>query len=277
MRQVAGFLFPALLWAAAPGVLLEAPKEPQGASDVVPVFRLMAHKPSYLLPVAVDRIEQDDDRMATEAKFRLSLKRPLMVNPWGSQSTVYLAYSQLSLWQFWDAKRSKPFRETNYNPEVFIHIPAPAAHKTLVKWYRAGIEHESNGLDLPASRSWDRAYGIVGMAHGKWRFELKGWYRFPEKERQDENDTGADDNPGIERYYGWGEATAVYEGGKSQLRLTGRHGSHGGAFELGYSRPMAGNLYFYTQIFSGYGESLIDYDRRVEKFGFGVMFSRGEI
>ncbi len=117
----------------------------------------------------------------------------------------------------------------------------------------------------------------VGTGYGKWRFELKGWYRFPERERRDENDAQGDDNPDIDAYYGWGELRVIYGGDKSQLRLKGRHGSRGGAMELGYSYPVAGGLYFYAQIFSGYGESLIDYDRRVQKAGFGVMFSRGEI
>ncbi|MGE4294108.1 MAG: phospholipase A [Campylobacterales bacterium] len=274
MMRLVAFLIPVSLWAVSPGMLLEPPREPSGATEPAAAFRLMSHKPSYLLPFITDRVSHDN-RMATEAKFRLSLKRPLLISPGGP--TVYLAYSQLSLWQFWDEENSRPFRETNYNPEVFIHAPFPRADITFFKWWRAGIEHESNGLDLPNSRSWDRAYGVLGAAHGKWRFEFKGWYRFPETEKTDANDTKGDDNPDIDRYYGYGEVTAIFQSGKSQWRLLARQGSHRGAFELGYSRPMAGNLFFYAQAFSGYGESLIDYDRRVEKFGFGVMFSRGEI
>lgn len=277
MRKALWLLVPALLWSEPGGMLLEPPKEPEGASHTAPAFRLMGHKPSYLLPLAIDSADHDDDRMATEAKFRLSLKRPIVINPFGFESTIYLAYSQISLWQFWDEERSRPFRETNYNPEVFIHVPAPSADHTLIKWWRAGIEHESNGHDLPLSRSWDRLYGVIGAGHGKWRFEFKGWARFPEQEKTDANDTKGDDNPNIERYYGYSETTAIYENGKGQWRLMGRLGTEKGAVELAYSRPMAGNVYFFAQYFNGYGESLIDYDERVEKFGIGVMFSRGEI
>ena len=51
----------------------------------------------------------------TQVKFQFSFKYDLW--PSTSRHTVYLAYSQKSLWDLYDT--SQPFRESNYAPEVF--------------------------------------------------------------------------------------------------------------------------------------------------------------
>ncbi len=52
-----------------------------------------------------------------------------------------------------------------------------------------------------------------------------------------------------------------------------------GAAELNWTFPLpeflsSENSYGLIQIFSGYGNSLIDYDQEINKIGFGVAFSR---
>ena len=47
-----------------------------------------------------------------------------------------------------------------------------------------------------------------------------------------------------------------------------------GAVELAWSHPLGGVLRLYAQYFYGYGESLIDYDWKVNRFGLG--FSVGD-
>lgn len=236
-------------------------------------YKLTGYKTNYLLPYAYDFVRKDG-RKEYEAKFRLSFKRPITHEFLGFDASFYLAYSQLSLWQVWDREDSSPFRETNYNPEFFVHIPYTKGD--IFRWWRVGYEHESNGQNLPLSRSWDRIYGAVACQYGDFRAIYKFWSRISESGKIDDDDPAGDDNPDIHKYYGFSELKINYTKGEHEVALMARKGVYHGAFEVSYNKKIAGNLYAYLQYFNGFGESLIDYNRRVEKLGFGVMFERGE-
>ncbi|MFN6887035.1 phospholipase A, partial [Proteus mirabilis] len=45
------------------------------------------------------------------------------------------------------------------------------------------------------------------------------------------------------------------------------------AAELGWSYPITKHVRFYTQLFSGYGESMIDYNFRQTRIGVGVILN----
>ena len=86
-----------------------------------------------------------------------------------------------------------------------------------------------------------------------------------------------DDNPDIEDFAGRGELTVVHRAGGHVLTLTARHSlrsgarSHGGA-QFDWAFPIAGSMNGHVQVFSGYGQNLIDYNRRQTSVGIGVSF-----
>ncbi len=75
---------------------------------------------------------------------------------------------------------------------------------------------------------------------------------------------------------GNGEISVEYQNGRSDFILTGRNNLRSspnyGAIQLDYIYLLHKQFNLYVQYFSGYGESLIDYNRYNERIGAGVMF-----
>src|SRR5512140_3761052 len=65
-----------------------------------------------------DAFSEDGDFKNVESKFQLSVKGRLAATDdrrWG----LWFAYTQQSQWQVYSPDISRPFRETNYSPEIF--------------------------------------------------------------------------------------------------------------------------------------------------------------
>ena len=73
---------------------------------------------------------------------------------------------------------------------------------TVLEGADIGAEHESNGQDVPDSRSWNRIYIAPFWAKGKNLVYLKVWYRIPEDAKKNPTDASGDDNPDIQKYLG---------------------------------------------------------------------------
>ncbi len=227
-----------------------------------------AHKPNYVLPFTISDYT-GDGREKYEIKFQISFKqRCIHFKGWA----FYLAYTQKSLWQAFDSSNSRPFRESNFNPELFIRT-------SMLDGWRLdfGGEHESNGKSMPESRGWNRLYLTPYFENDYVRLSLKTWYRFPEKEKTDPNSNGGDDNPDIQKYYGYNELGLTVKIKNLYLETLGRWNFRHkrGAFCLNASMPFKTNtMKWFIQYWEGYGESLIDYNVRQRKFGIGAMFTR---
>jgi phospholipase A1 len=234
------------------------------------VFDISPYKTNYLLPLTYDNLSHTDGRKHAETKFQISFQKNISNNLLGLHETLALGYTQTSWWQ--TTQDSSPFRETNYQPEIFMVMPHFNTDSFL-KAYQFGLLHESNGQDTPESRSWNRMYAKAYMQLGTLIVAPRIWYRLPE-------DNGTDDNPNIEEYLGYGDLELVYPWGAHTFRILGRHNMHfndesRGAITLDWMFPLwEKNLFGYIQLFSGYGESLIDYNKRSDRIGFGFALSR---
>ncbi|WP_277640445.1 phospholipase A [Wolinella succinogenes] len=241
---------------------------------------IIPHHPNYILPFSHSLNDRKGESKKTEAKFQISFKTLLAQSLWGSKFDLYLAYTQRSYWQVYDGDDSRPFRESNYEPEIFLSYPTEIPlFGGRLEQVNFGLNHESNGKDIEKSRSWNRAF-IEGIYnHGNLFLGLKGWYRLPEKEKSSPLDPNGDDNPDIHNYLGYGDLKIGYLLEKHLFTATLRNnlrskGENRGSLLLDYSYPIQNHLYFYLQYFSGYGESLIDYNRSVERIGAGFLFTR---
>lgn len=147
-------------------------------------FDIEPYKMNYLLPVTYDSKNHtahdgNEYREDFETKFQISFKKSLFENIFGLNDKLYLAYTQVSWWQ--TSAPSAPFRETNYEPEIFLDIPY-MSEESILKSYRFGLVHQSNGR-LLTSRSWNRIYASGMFQYGGIFFEPKVWYRFKEDKK----------------------------------------------------------------------------------------------
>ena len=246
------------------------------------VFNFRAYKPVYLLPAfyttdvnTTPQSPNPDNTVTTpqalddvEAKFQISFKTKALENLFGDNGDVWMAYTQSSRWQVYNGDNSRPFRETNYEPEVLLVF---RNGYRLGGWHgrmaSIGINHQSNGRSDPFSRSWNRVIGTVALDRENWALTLRPWWRVP--------DGSEDDNPDIENYMGRGDLTLVHTRGGHELALMARHSLRGGedsrgALQFDWGFPINRTLRGHVQVFDGYGESLIDYNHRATYVGLGI-------
>lgn len=246
-------------------------------------WQLRAYQPMYVLPVMwtsdkntlphspnpLNTVTEKQDLYSTEAKFQISLKTKAIEDIFGNNGDVWVGYTQSSRWQVYNEDNSRPFRETNYEPEASLifrtNYNLLGLHGRLLG---LTFNHQSNGRSDPFSRSWNRVILNVGFERDNFALMLRPWYRM-------EEDAKDDNNPDIKDYIGRGDLTAFYKWKDHNFSLMLRHTLKGGddnrgAVQFDWAFPLSGALRGHLQIFDGYGESLIDYNHKATYVGLGV-------
>ena len=271
---------------AEPAAVPEVPKSAidrrlamEGATEIVP-FVMTPHKPNYIIytynfkdyvnPRENPQPGEDEPDKHSEVNFQVSLKFPVWRNIFNTKTHMFAAYTNRSFWQVFDHNDSSPFRATDHEPELWL------SHRTRWKLFgltnrliQAGVVHQSNGRSGELSRSWNRVYANMIFERGYFYFGLKPWLRIQE-------DRDDDDNPDIEDYLGYFEFQGIYNRNKNNVGLFFRNtlkDDYRGALQLDWSFPIHNHLRGYVQYFYGYGESLIDYNNKVNKLGVGIKLT----
>lgn len=192
-----------------------------------------------------------------------------MENLIGDNGDLWLGYTQSSRWQVYNEDESRPFRETNYEPEASLIFRTNYEIFGLSgRLLGLTFNHQSNGRSDPLSRSWNRVIMNIGFERDNFALMLRPWYRISE-------DSSDDNNADIDDYVGRGDLTAFYRWNEHDFSLMLRHSLQGGsdshgAMQFDWAFPISGKLRGHFQLFDGYGESLIDYNHRATYAGLGV-------
>ncbi len=240
-------------------------------------FVITPHNPNYLIYSFMDEANQApfqdispivDPVEDNEAVFQVSIKAPVWRSVFGSNADLYFAYTAKSWWQVMNDDISSPFRETNYEPEFFLRGFSNQEFLGMkLRIWELGFNHQSNGQTEPLSRSWNRIMGRAGVQiTDDLTFLARAWYRIPEDEEDD-------DNPYEYRYLGYGDIRAIWTPGKNTFTAMIRPGTEETAYELTWSRPISSVFRIYAQYYKGHGESLLDYDFEIERFGIGIAMN----
>ena len=242
-------------------------------------FAMTQHRQNYILPMTYitnpnsagnsELTEENIDKK--EAKFQVSTKFPLYLEEAGFDG-VYFGFTLTSFWQLYNSEVSKPFRETNYEPEVFWQETADySVFGYKFNTFQVGFNHMSNGQSGLQSRSWNRLFASIVFSDNDDIYYLKTWYRIPEDEKDDINDPTGDDNPDIQDYYGrielgYGRKIGAFKM-MALLRNNLDFDENRGSIQLDFTYPISDRYELLLQYFNGYGDSLIDYNRSQERIG----------
>jgi len=268
------------------------------------LYRLVPYRQNYLIvrysnnpnnhptgaifgPVSDQKLEQP------ELKFQLSIKVKV-AEQIGNLADLWFGYTQQSNWQAFNSANVRPFRDTDYEPELILGFPLRAQGSVLglaPRMINLGLVHQSNGQRDPFERSWDRVYAQIGLdrdvdkAHDRFAVLARAWYRLPETPSED-------DNPDIQHYLGYGDLLFFWRHGDSNVSALLRNNvqtqNNRGSLQFNWSIPITRapsldnakvlppidhELRFYVQFFTGYGETLIDYNHYQTTIGIGLMLT----
>jgi outer membrane phospholipase A len=215
------------------------------------------------------------------AKFQFSFKYRIFEgeNPASKDllDNLYLGYTQFSLWDL--SSESKPFRDTNLRPSLFYYLSDLGVRNGAISRLSlaTGLEHESNGRDGDDSRSINTVFVkptfyLGDQTDWHWTVTPKVYYYLSKNNNAD-----------IGHYRGYMDLKLAYGKPDSwEFATTLRKGSRKsyGSVDAQVSYPLARLLpgtagYLMAGYFVGYGESLLDYNRKLPwQFRLGYALNR---
>lgn len=234
-------------------------------------------------PDADHTVTQEQPYLIDEGRIQLSVRTKigqgfLPVESVGGRDSLWFGYTQQSYWQIFTSSISRPFRNTDHEPELMYIVPTPSELPGgwRLRYSGFSINHQSNGQTLPLSRSWNRMILMAGMEKGdRFNVTARLWNRVTDGD-------GIDDNPDIDNFVGRGEVTGTWQVDKDNtLMLTLRHSLNrdaNGSYRLEWLQTLGGGdrdsrasgLRLHVQLFNGYGDSLVDYNRGRTVLGIGL-------
>ncbi|MHB1948014.1 MAG: phospholipase A [Gammaproteobacteria bacterium] len=246
--------------------------------DTIPnYFGVAFYKPTYALPfyytgspdnkVYHNHTPNNERLKHLEFKYQVSIKVPIWKDMFHHPSSIYFAYTQQSYWQVYNHKNF--IRETDYEPEFFLQNKL---NRCLIRDWRIdflnfGAVHQSNGYGTSQERSWNRLYLEAITNAGNWMISFKPWVVISKN----------DNNNNIANYLGYGRFLVAYKYHQHVFSLQAHNLIEGGARhatgELTWSFPVTCYLKGYVQVFSGYGQSLIEYNKRTNSAGIGLALN----
>jgi phospholipase A1 len=242
------------------------------------VFNFRPHRDTYLLLANYSTSSNDApfeeftpagvETKHVELTYQLSFKMKMIEQMLNTPVDLWFGYTQNSFWQAYNRAASSPFRETNYQPELMLTTPLSLnlGNALDIRYLTLGMVHQSNGQTSTLSRSWNRIYAEVGAEHGKFAGQLRIWRRL-------DNARSDNDNIDITDYMGHGDLNLSYRNNGHAFTLLARRNfsTNHGALQVGWAFPLSANLKGYVQGFSGYGQSLIDYNYSQKSLGAGFL------
>lgn len=202
----------------------------------------------------------------TDIKFQISIQQRLTRSTLLFGTYLYLFYSQKCWWNV--LENSMPMVDLNFNPGIGLAKPLFVKNRYVGK-VTLMAEHESNGRDGLASRSWNKISLAASImidpqvtVHGKvWIPIVDG-----------QNNRDILDYSGI--YQVGTEFTSRNRRFTASVVLVKRRGwklNYNTIIELGYRIFRRDNQFLFLQFYNGYGECMLDYNQFRSRVRVGIV------
>lgn len=205
-------------------------------------------------------------RQNSDVKFQISIAQRLTRTTLPFHSYIFLMYTQKTFWNVFE--ESLPMRDMNFNPGLGWTFP----FFTKGRYFGQAtllIEHESNGRDGDASRSWNRI-SFCGSAMINDMLTVHAKYWIPIIDGMNNKD--------ILNYCGiFQTGVAVTSPNKKlgwALTLVKRKGwnlNFNTIFEFNWKIHEKTNQFLFVQYYNGYGENLLDYNKFHSRLRVGIV------
>lgn len=211
-------------------------------------------------------LHEKPSRTNSDVKFQISIAQRITKTTLPGNSFLFISYSQKTMWNVF--QESMPMRDMNFNPGIGWSFPIFSKGRYAGK-ATILIEHESNGRDGEASRSWNKVSFSGSTIIDRWiSVNAKLWIPIID----------GMNNKDILRYCG------IFQGGMIlstpdrkfiwSLLLTKRMGwnlSFNTVAEFSWKIWKRSNQYFFVQYYNGYGENLLDYNQFRSRLRAGIV------
>ena len=192
----------------------------------------------------------------SNVKFQISFRQRLTKSILPFHSHLFLAYSQKAIWNVFE--ESLPFHDLNFNPGIgvqnlVVHNGKLVGNATIM------LEHESNGRDGEASRSWNKVtFGYAALIDPRLEVYAKTWIPIIDGQQ----------NKDILKYSGIYQAGAQFltedQRWVADVTFVKRKGwnlNFNTILNVGFRLSKKRNQYLMLHFYDGYGENMLDYKK----------------
>ena len=230
--------------------------------DSRPAFGI--YKDTYF--VGGTALNQKPTEYNSDVKFQISFRHRLTKSILPFHSHLFLAYSQKAIWNVFE--ESLPFHDLNFNPGIgvqnlVVHNGRLVGNATIM------LEHESNGRDGEASRSWNKVtFGYAAVIDPRLEVYGKTWIPIIDGQQ----------NKDILKYSGIFQTGAQYISENKRwvadvtfVKRQGWNFNFNTIVNVGFRVSKRENQFLMLHFYDGYGENMLDYNKYHCRLRIGLL------
>lgn len=202
----------------------------------------------------------------TNVKFQISIRQKLTKSTLPGGTYLFLCYTQKVFWNV--LEESLPMKDLNFNPGIGLAKPVFKYGKYIGKFIFQ-IEHESNGRDSIASRSWNRfSFGCDLLITNNLLAHAKFWIPYVDGEH----------NKDLLKYVGIGQVGIElmsndrrWRGSLVLVKRKTWKPDFNTIVEVSWQFSRKADWSLFAQYYNGYGEGLLDYNKFSSHLRAGIV------